>query len=118
MSGRSLLGHKAESIVAQKLKAYGYFVVARNVRFRIGEIDIVAQKGDILYYIEVRSRRGTVSFGEVTTMLGPSKIRRMKRCAQLYSMTHGDSNEFYIVIAVVLWKIGQNPCIQWFPLSD
>lgn len=46
---------KAEEAVARHLWASGYSIVARNVRSRYGELDIVAERDGRLHFIEVRS---------------------------------------------------------------
>ena len=56
--GRRRLGAFGERLAAAHLEAKGYRIRARNYRCREGEIDIVAQDGDTLVFVEVRTRRG------------------------------------------------------------
>src|ERR1700693_239151 len=54
---RHALGRRGEQLAAAHLRARGYAVVARNVRARSGEIDIVARSGATLVFVEVKTRR-------------------------------------------------------------
>lgn len=54
---RRALGRLGEDLAADFLAGLGYRIVARNWRTRAGELDIVAQDGDWLVFVEVRARR-------------------------------------------------------------
>lgn len=56
---RKNLGDSAERVAALYLERQGYRILARNVRTRAGEIDLVAQDGAELVFVEVKARRGT-----------------------------------------------------------
>lgn len=58
-------GRVAENAVADFLQAKGYSIVRRNYRKRIGEIDLIAQKGRRMHFIEIKSR---------STGTGPSPV--------------------------------------------
>lgn len=50
-------GRWAESAAALYLRCKGYQILARRARTRLGEIDIVARRGDTLIFVEVKMRR-------------------------------------------------------------
>ncbi|HTA77617.1 MAG TPA: YraN family protein, partial [bacterium] len=52
-----LIGQKAENRAAAYLRLKGYSVLERNYRVPQGEIDLVARKGDILVFVEVKARK-------------------------------------------------------------
>jgi putative endonuclease len=54
---RRALGRRGEQLAAAHLRARGCAVIARNVRTRSGEIDIVARDGATLVFVEVKTRR-------------------------------------------------------------
>ena len=56
-TGAAQLGPIGETIAAVYLSQHGYRVLDRNVRTRRGEIDLVAQRGDELVFVEVKSWR-------------------------------------------------------------
>ncbi len=76
-------GDEAEELAARYLEARGWHVVDRNVHYRVGELDIVAEDGSYLVFVEVRSRyRRTGPSAENTVTL--PKQRRLSRAARLY----------------------------------
>lgn len=52
------LGREGETAAAAHLESMGYRLVARNVRYRHGEIDLVAMDGETLVFVEVKTRTG------------------------------------------------------------
>ncbi len=50
------LGLRAETLAAVWLRLKGYEIIARNVRNAAGEIDIVARRGDVFAFVEVKAR--------------------------------------------------------------
>ena len=51
------IGNAGESAVCRYLRLRGYKVVCRNFKTRFGEIDIIAQKGKIIAFVEVKTRK-------------------------------------------------------------
>ena len=51
-----LLGTKGEEMTARFLHKNGYTVLKRNYQCRYGEIDIIAEKGEVIAFIEVKTR--------------------------------------------------------------
>jgi putative endonuclease len=75
-------GGRAESAASQALaRRHGYKIVARNYRIRAGEIDIIAFDGEVLCFVEVRSR-GREDFGLPEETISATKRRRIARAAQ------------------------------------
>ena len=52
-------GRTGEWFAAAMLRAKGYRIVVRNFRTKLGEIDIVARKGDLIAFVEVKARAST-----------------------------------------------------------
>lgn len=59
---RKSLGKWGEDKACNYLQADGYQILRRNYKCRIGEMDIIARKRDLLTFIEVKTRR-TTSYG-------------------------------------------------------
>lgn len=76
---RQFVGARAEAAAARYLKRQGYRILERNLRTRLGEIDIVATDDDWLVVVEVRSRRedSPVSPRETLTRQKRSKLRAL-----------------------------------------
>ena len=49
-------GHSSEWLAALALMLKGYRIIARRYRTRLGEIDLVARKGDLVAIVEVKAR--------------------------------------------------------------
>lgn len=78
---RYRLGHWAETICAWHLRLRGYRVLARRFRTPAGEIDIIARRGGVLAFIEVKARRDRTTAVESVTS---RQRRRVRRAAEAY----------------------------------
>jgi len=83
---RSGLGDLGERLAEQHLLAKGYRIRERNFRVREGEIDIIAEQGDLLAFVEVRCRRGD-AMGAARESLTLAKQRRLVGLAEAYGRT-------------------------------
>lgn len=71
-------GRRAETLAAIWLRAKGYRILDRRVRLPVGEIDIIARKGKLLAFIEVKARADfTIAANAVTS----SSWQRINRAA-------------------------------------
>lgn len=82
-SARQGLGRLGETLVAERLLADGYEIVARNWRCVYGELDIIARYDEAWVFVEVRTRRGR-RFGTPEDSLTPAKRRHLAAAAQAY----------------------------------
>src|SRR3989442_15114353 len=89
---RQALGDLGERLAVQHLLARGYRIRRRNVRTRHGEIDIIAERGDTLSFVEVKARRGN-SRGTALESLTPAKQRRLVALAEAYGQGRDDLPE-------------------------
>ena len=69
---RREFGDLGERLAVQHLLAKGYRIRERNFRVRQGEIDIIAEQGDLLAFVEVRCRQGD-AMGTAVESLTPAK---------------------------------------------
>ena len=84
--GRAASGAQAEALAAAFLASKGLAIVARNVRSRFGEIDLVARDGDTLVFVEVRLRR-SARFGGASGSITGAKLARIRAAAEGYLAT-------------------------------
>lgn len=80
---RRAQGNAAEERACRHLEAAGFAIVERNFRTKAGEIDIVARKGDLIAFVEVRSREDA-GFGTPEESVTPAKRRRIVAAARRY----------------------------------
>jgi putative endonuclease len=79
-------GGAAEDAAARFLADHGLAIVARNYRTRFGEIDLVAQDGTTLVFVEVRQRSGD-GYGGAASSITAGKRRRIESAARHYLST-------------------------------
>jgi putative endonuclease len=89
---RQRLGRQAEDLVARRLAAAGWRIVARNARSRHGELDIVALDRRTLVFVEVKAGRSESSFGPIRPVqaIGFRKQLRIRRLATAWMGEHRD----------------------------
>lgn len=77
-------GADAEDLVADRLSATGWTLLGRNVRTRLGEIDLIARNGPHLVFVEVKSGTIGSQFGPERPVfaVGPQKQLRLRRLAR------------------------------------
>lgn len=81
------LGNIGEELTARHYRNAGYQLLGRNVHYRVGELDLVAQAPDgTITFIEVKTRT-TSRFG-VAESVTPTKFRRIRRAACCWLQTH------------------------------
>lgn len=73
-------GRQAEKAAATYLEMRGYKVLERNWRRPRCEIDIIAQKDDVIYFVEVKYRRNNDQGGGLEAIT-PTKLRQMRYAA-------------------------------------
>lgn len=109
---KRVLGGEAEGLGSAYLKEQGWRIEARNWRCRLGEIDLVARKGKVLCFVEVKSRRSE-RFGTGLEAVTISKRRRLGRLAAAYCQSRrtGERGAEFGVLSI-LWS-GGRPLIQF-----
>ncbi len=80
---RKNLGDSAERVAALYLEERGCKILARNVRTRTGEIDLIGQDADGLAFVEVKARRGG-RFGAPEEAMTPRKQLRLVNLAEAF----------------------------------
>ena len=84
---RTRLGDMGEAAARRFLEAQGYRILAAKFRCPWGELDLVAQDGDDLVFVEVRTRRSE-AFGAPEESLTPAKVRHLLAACQHYLQAH------------------------------
>ena len=74
-------GREAEALAASFIERHGLKVVARNYRCRFGEIDLIAQDGATLVFLEVRLRTRP-DFGTAAESINAAKQRKLVAAAR------------------------------------
>ncbi len=81
------IGSQGEDAAIKALKKRGYTILERNHTTRFGEIDIVAEEGGFLVFVEVK-KRNTAQFGDALSAVTRAKQQHMVRSALWYMKKH------------------------------
>ncbi|MEQ8964768.1 MAG: YraN family protein [Azospirillaceae bacterium] len=75
-------GLRAESAAAWALRLKGYRVLERRFRSPVGEIDLIARRGDVVAFVEVKARRKAPA--EAGEVLSVAQRRRVVQAARAW----------------------------------
>ena len=109
---RRTLGTEGESRAAQYLARRGYRIAARNVRAGGVEIDLVAIRGRLIAFVEVKTRRGT-RFGGPEEAVDAAKRARLVRGAAAWLREHPDRRRRVRFDVISVRKRGAGKAEQW-----
>ena len=80
---KRILGFRGEDAAAKYLKERGYKIIKRNYKCPFGEVDIIAELGEVLAFIEVKTRTSD-KFGAPNEAVGRDRQKRYKNSARYY----------------------------------
>lgn len=106
MSEHYELGKAGEQCAVEWLVAKGYTIRERNWRFQKAEVDIIAQKGDLLCVVEVKTRT-TSAFGSPQDFVNQKKIKLLVLAIDQYVQEHGLDVEVRFDIIAITKNKGQ-----------
>lgn len=110
---RRELGRRGEEWAAEWLASQGCRILDCNWRCPGGELDIVAEDGETVVFVEVRSRRNTGTFGTPEQSVDARKQRRVREVARYYLYKHKwlERKIRFDVIAVTFSRSGE--LLEW-----
>lgn len=103
-------GKAGEDKAVDFLLSQGFEILERNFRNRMGEIDIICKKADVLYFVEVKTWKG--SFVHPLEVFTNKKIHKMRCLAQYYFMKRNLSEKEVFVSFAMLYL--QKDKIEFF----
>lgn len=86
-------GHEAEQRAAGYLKKQGFKIKQLNWKTPACEIDIVAEKDDCVYFVEVKFRSSDM-YGSGFDYITPKKLHQMRRAAEMWIISNSHSGEY------------------------
>lgn len=100
-------GARGEEAACRYLRKNGFRILERNYRGPRYEVDIVAREGEVLSFVEVKSRAAGKTAGGIWAV-GPEKQRRIIRAAEHFLLSHPEVREmpcrFDVVIVAMAEK--------------
>lgn len=124
-SNNKSLGNKGEIIAYQYLITKGFNVLERNYRKKVGEIDIICKKNEVLHFIEVKTisiknpkphtlhsiDRGESSFIRPEDNLHKQKIKQVMHLAEIYRLDRKLAHIQYQIDALAIYLHIENKII-------
>lgn len=104
---KQISGIKGEDLAVSLLRKKGYKIIERNFRIRGGEIDIIAQDGDILVFVEVKAR-SSEEFGSPLEAITYRKMKSLIKTAQFYKIKNPNLPEAMRIDAVAITLDSEN----------
>ncbi len=98
-------GHVSEYLAALYLLAKGYRIRAIRYRTKLGEIDIIARRGDLVVCVEVKARRDVD--GAVFAVTASAQ-RRIRAASEIWLSRQPDAHRLslrYDIVAVLPWRL-------------
>ncbi|MBB4806939.1 putative endonuclease [Chryseobacterium defluvii] len=114
MATHNDFGKKAEDLAVEYLQKNGYKILARNFRFQKAEIDIIAEKDNIIVIVEVKAR-STDAFILPQEAVTKTKIKSIVSAANHYLEEFNRNNEVRFDILSVLPDQNKNLIIEHIP---
>lgn len=93
-------GKRAEEAAATQLQAQGYTILTQNWRTRWCEIDIVAQKANTIYFVEVKYRKND-RHGDGFSYITPKKLQQMEFAAEMWVHNHRWNGNYMLAACAV-----------------
>jgi putative endonuclease len=97
-------GRRGEWLAAMSLRLKGYRIIERGFRTKLGEIDIIARKGNLIAVVEVKARRDVTA---ALNAVGVQSQHRIKNATDIWLSRQDDFAEISVrfdIIAVVPGK--------------
>jgi putative endonuclease len=97
-------GHRGETLAAFSLRLKGWRIVAKRYRSPLGEIDLIARRGNLIAMVEVKARS---SFRGAMDSVTPAAQKRIMGSADLWLSRQKDASKLSIrfdIIAVLPWR--------------
>ncbi len=101
MSLNKVLGARGERLAAEFLNRRGFEIVERNFRYGRGEIDVIARKGNLIVFCEVKTRKSS-AFGAGEDAVDVRKQAQIRKVAEGYISKPGlEEAEFRFDVIVI-----------------
>ena len=94
------IGNTGEQLASEELVRLGYEILERNWKTKWSEIDIVARKNEVVYFIEVKYRASSRQ-GDGFDYITDQKLTHMTRAAELWVSVHNWNGGYELLGASV-----------------
>lgn len=102
------LGHGAESLAALILRLKGWRILARRFKSGAGEVDLIARRGDVLAFVEVKARSSRTAALEAVSATARGRIIRAAQIFLVQNPDHADSTQRFDLMLIVPWRLPEH----------
>ena len=110
-----VIGNKGEDMAEDYLKANGFTVLHRNWRFKRWEVDIIANKGKFLHFIEIKTRTSS-AYGKPEESISKLKMDNLLNAAEEYQYL--DPQWKFIQFDVLAITLHFNQPAEFYMIED
>ncbi|HEY4347053.1 MAG TPA: YraN family protein [Gaiellaceae bacterium] len=110
-SSRPKPRHPSEERAARWYRLRGYRILERNRWIAGYELDLVARRGRVVVFCEVKSKSGT-QFGDPLEMVTPEKVRRIRRAAEAWLSVNTGCADCEVRFDVIAVRGRELECLQ------
>jgi putative endonuclease len=115
LANQHLLGKQGESLAAKWLEEAGYTILHKNWRHAHVEVDIIANKNNVLHFIEVKTRSNT-RFGQPEEGVDQHKIHHLLQAGEEFQYQYPQWKRVqYDVLSI---SIQANNNISYYFIDD
>lgn len=115
MARKDTVGRAGEELARAWLTRHGLEILDVNWRCPIGELDIVALDGDVLAFVEVKTRTST-AFGHPAESVTREKLARLRKLAGAWVAAHEvHASGMRIDVVAVLLRRGRPALVEHLP---
>lgn len=93
-SGKRKIGSEGEAKAKDFLISKGFLIIENNFKSVFGEIDLICNKDNYIYFIEVKYRNSDI-YGSGTEAIDKNKIRHIRNTAEAWITENGDNYKNY-----------------------
>jgi len=114
LTARQQSGRRAEELAAEFLRAQGFEILQRNYLRRLGELDVIARRADLLVIAEVRTR-ASAAYGGAAASVDRRKQQRITRAASALLQQRAELARLAVRFDVIVVSDphGAAPRIEW-----
>jgi putative endonuclease len=114
LTARQQSGRRAEELAAEFLRAQGFEILQRNYLRRLGELDVIARRADLLVIAEVRTR-SSAAFGGAAASVDRRKQQCIIRTATALLQQRAELARLAVRFDVIVVSDphGAAPRIEW-----
>lgn len=113
---RKRLGDYGENLALQAYLSAGYTLLEKQFRCKLGEIDLIFKKENILFFVEVRTKTSN-KYGTAEESITSTKSRRIRRVSEYYIL-HKNATQYqpqYDIVTIWIDKWNKKAWLKRIP---